>query len=428
MKPVKELSWAGALTIARERSPRIEEALRRIARADALVSEAAALAYPRLDARASYVRFLEAASFRGRTGSDVSGSTTRTRFVTGRGSDIYTGGFDVSYPLFDGGSVYYGREAAAAARSASEADADRVLNELELRVSETFLNVVLAGRAIRIAEDALGFSKGEEKRARVRAEAGEGLKVDALRFATRASEERLALNRAIANRTIEVAALGELLGVRFAGDVEFVEPKEELDLPAGDMVALALATRPELRTLRAQREETEQRLAQEGATWWPALNLFGSYGFISLDSLKLNDDKDELLVGGNLEMNLFEGGATIARMAALRNEAAAIESQERDLALAIEREVRQITADLDVARENVSVSTETVRLAEEVLEQVTAQYRAGEANVIDVTAAQLDRTRAQLAFVTSRVNLLRAQARLRNAVGLGVFRDEKESR
>ena len=79
--------------------------------------------------------------------------------------------------------------------------------------------------------------------------------------------------------------------------------------------------------------------------------------------------------------------------------------------------------ELEVAMKNVEVSRETVELAEEVLTRVTARYREGEAQVLDVTEAELQRTRAQLAFLRSRVNSVLSQARLRRAIGIGLLRE-----
>ena len=75
-KPVSRLSWPEALLLARERNPRIDEAKRRVARAESLLAEARAEAYPVVDGRVGYVRFIEAASFRGRTDSDAGSSET----------------------------------------------------------------------------------------------------------------------------------------------------------------------------------------------------------------------------------------------------------------------------------------------------------------------------------------------------------------
>ena len=75
---------------------------------------------------------------------------------------------------------------------------------------------------------------------------------------------------------------------------------------------------------------------------------------------------------------------------------------------------------LEVAKENVEVSRRTAELSGEVLERITAQYSAGEAEVLDVTAAEVQRTRAELNFLSSRVQHYLAQARLRRALGLGL--------
>lgn len=416
------LDWARALEIGRDQSPRLATARARIRRAEALLDASRALSYPRVDARASGVRFIDAADFRGRTGSSVSDNSTRTRLFTGRGSDIYSAGVDVSLPVFDGGGAYWEQRAAESALDASRADEDEAHAALELAILEVFLDALLTEGAIRIAEDSLEFAAGQEQRAQARSEVGEGLEVDKLRFATRASEQRYELNRARASRQLELTALGELLGVELPDSVEVVPPTSGLDIDAveGDLIARGRAQRPELRALRARITEAEGQIAREKASYWPQLSVFGSYGVISLDSVKLSHDNDELQVGGAMALNVFEGGATAARIARWRSEADLLRELARDFELRVEREVRTASIELDLARKNVAVSVERVDLAARVLERVTATYDAGEAQVIDVTESELSSTTARLVLARSQVELLRAQLRLRRAAGLGL--------
>lgn len=323
----------------------------------------------------------------------------------------------MSYPIFDGGAAYYARRAAEASLDASEHDRETALVALELQVSESFLEVLLADGAIEIAAEAVALSEEQETRARIREEAGEGLKVDRLRFAALASEQRLGLNRARAERKVRVAVLGELMGVKLSDDVHLDPPSEELGSEGGDHVAIALRERSELRALDSLRTEARRRLSKESAAWWPRADVFGSYGVISLDDLEFGQDEDEFQIGGTLAWTLFDGFARDSREAAARAEIDELEAVRRELTLAIEREVRQVEVDLGLARENVEVSRETLRLAEEVLERVNAQYEAGEAQVIDVNEAQLQLTRSRLELLRSRVELLAAQSRLRRVTG-----------
>ena len=418
-EPLRRLAWQEAVRRARADNPTLAVVRQRVRRAEARVDEARSLAYPSLDARASWVRFIDAAQFRGRTGTDVTGSETRTRLFTDSGTDIYTAGVDLSYPVFDGGESYFAREAASAALEATRSDVVAATQQLEYLVFSAFIDVLLADGEIRIAEDALRFSEEQERRAGARADVGEGLRVDQLRFASRASNERFALNTARARRLVRLVVLGELLDRTLDDDIELVVPEAELEPPPGDdRVALALARRSELVALRATRRELENVVKQERSAWWPALNVFGSYGVISLDDLALNQDEDELQVGAALAWNLFEGGGTTARTRAALSDFMAVADEQRELERTIEREVRDAEISFALARENIAVSQESVRLADEVLTRVTAQYEAGEAEVLDVTEADLARTTAQLALLRSRVEVFRAQARLRRAVGM----------
>ena len=105
-----------------------------------------------------------------------------------------------------------------------------------------------------------------------------------------------------------------------ADDVELVRPEKLLDFIEGDLTAMALENRADVRAMRAQVEEAGLRLRREESSWWPEVNVFGSYGFISLDDLELGTDKDEFQIGAALSMNLFEGGATSARINARKHQ------------------------------------------------------------------------------------------------------------
>ncbi len=163
---IERLSWDEALRLADENSPTVVIAVERIARSEARVREAKSLAYPRVDVRSNYVRFVEAASFRGRSSSNVAGIDTRSRFFTGRGSDVYSAGVDLNYPLFDGGDAYFSRRAATADLDASKHDRDAVLDELELRVSAAYLDILLSEGQERIAVEALAFTREQVRQAR----------------------------------------------------------------------------------------------------------------------------------------------------------------------------------------------------------------------------------------------------------------------
>jgi outer membrane protein TolC len=415
------------MRIARETSPRSSIARERIRRAEARMKEARALAFPRLDARGSYVRFIETAQFRGRTGTDVGGTDTRARLFTERGTDLYTAGLDLSYTAFDGGSAYWAARAADADRDASRHDELDALAALDLEVSAAFLSVLLANGAVEIAEESLRFATEEAVKAKAREDVGEGLQVDRLRFETRASEARLALNRALGDRRIRRAVLAELLGEELDPEIELVAPEVEFGLLPGSGVAVALGSRPELAANRARAREAESRLSREIASRWPTLRLFASYGMITFDDIKLSQNEDEIQAGGALSWNLFEGGAHSARVEELRGEIDELHADGRRLELEITREVADAEISLEVARENVTVSAEGERLATSVLEQISARYAVGEALVLDVTAAEVERNSARLAYLRSRIELFLAQARLRIACGIPLAGDEGKS-
>jgi outer membrane protein TolC len=146
----------------------------------------------------------------------------------------------------------------------------------------------------------------------------------------------------------------------------------------------------------------------------PSLNLTANYNRNIGASGNQRDYTAFATVG--LSWPIFDSGVTRARVQQAREDERQAEIQQEQLELGVSLEVRQAMTNLvnakstlQVAQTQVTVATETYRLAQ-------VRLQAGEGTSLEVTNALTDLTRAQNQLANARYNYLTAYAQLQRAV------------
>jgi len=121
--------------------------------------------------------------------------------------------------------------------------------------------------------------------------------------------------------------------------------------------------------------------------------------------------------GASVNLPIFSGGLTAARVAESRANLRALRADERTLRQQIALEVRR--ALLDVARfsESIDVSARAAEQAQENLELAQGRYEMGVGNVIELTDAQVQRASAEADRVGALYDHQIAVAALEQAIG-----------
>ena len=143
------------------------------------------------------------------------------------------------------------------------------------------------------------------------------------------------------------------------------------------------------------------------------MRLLSSYGW-SNSEFPLADN---WVFGASVNLPIFSGGLTAARVAESRANLRALRADERTLRQQIALEVRR--ALLDVARfsESIDVSARAAEQAQENLELAQGRYEMGVGNVIELTDAQVQRASAEAERVGALYDHQIAIAALEQAIG-----------
>ncbi|NNF49945.1 MAG: TolC family protein, partial [Woeseiaceae bacterium] len=297
---------------------------------------------------------------------------------------------NVTLPLFTGGSLRHGIDAADAMRAAQVSKSDATAQQVKLAVARHYINVLRAQRGLDVAISSVRGLSAHMKDVEDMFEAGAVARNDYLSAAVSladAEQRRLqAANALDLSRAAYNRALGRELGAPVELDASLPGLDVRLDTDSlGDLTAAAGRNRRELDGLGAAADAYRAEAKAVRGQTLPQLALTGSY--YSLENDFLNRD-DFWMVGLGVQWNLFDGGQARRKAGALRYRATAISQQRADLASMIELEVRQAWLRLNETRERRRLAERAVEQAEENLRVVRDRYRNGEGTNTEVLDAE----------------------------------------
>ena len=249
---------------------------------------------------------------------------------------------------------------------------------------------------------------------------GEVAPVDLTRSQLQTLKRRDELEQAVASEQIAAGALRVLVGYEFnrpilTTDLALAIPT---DAEYQQFRADDVSRRPEFTQLEQQLRAARQEIKIARADRLPSLSYSVNGGF-DTDSLRGPRLKEHSGVSAaiSLSIPIFDWGASLSRerQARLRAE---IDENERTLALrGFTQQFYAARAQATSAAARISLAREGVIKAQDNLAASIARYRAGEAQIVEVTDAQTTLVEQRSALYQAIFDYQTALARLRQATG-----------
>jgi outer membrane protein TolC len=304
--------------------------------------------------------------------------------------------------------------------AAAHAGADVARRELVQAVIEAYYGLALANAQFRAAEANLAAAEEFEHITSLLLSGGEVAPVDLTRAQLQTLTRRDELERARATEAVAAGALRVFVGYEFSRPISTADLALALpvDSEYRQFKAEDVAKRPELIQLEQQLRAALQDIRIARADRLPALGYSMNGGF-ETDSLKQPRLKEHSGVSAAISFSLpiFDWGASRSRerQARLRVEVA---ENERTIALrgftqqfyAAQAQAANAAARIGLAREGVLKAQDNVTAS-------IARYRAGEAQIVEVTDAQTTLVEQRSALYQAIFDYQTALARLRQATG-----------
>ncbi|HET6974163.1 MAG TPA: TolC family protein [Pyrinomonadaceae bacterium] len=341
-------------------------------------------------------------------------------FVTSDGIGVYDGLVNVSGDFDIAGRLRATLAKNRALLAAAHAGADVARRELAQAVIEAYYSLALAGAQRRAAETNLAAAEEFEHITSLLLSGGEVAAVDLTRAQLQTLTRRDELEKARGNEAVAAGSLRVLVGYDFSRPINTTDLA--LALPSnsglGQFKADDVARRPEFTQLEQQLRAAQQEIKIARADRLPSLSYSINGGF-DTDSLKGPRLKEHSGVSAAISFSIpiFDWGASRSRerQAQLRVD---IAENERTMALrGFTQQFYAARAQVDNAAVRINLAREGVTKAQDNLTASIARYRAGEAQIVEVTDAQTTLVEQRTALYQAIFDYQTALARLRQATG-----------
>ena len=231
-------------------------------------------------------------------------------------------------------------------------------------------------------------------------------------------ESRLLLQRARNGVDNAFAALSAALGLKRTTEFRLEETRAQSEGGDNDVAALverALSERPDLGSLRDERDAA-QRLAQaQRDARLPAIAAIGAAGGSLSHDARLPGD---YLAGGiQVSVPVFAGGLYRAREREAELRARSVAELLRNAEDDVARDVRVAWSNLSNARERLRTTDQLVVQANQAYELAQTRYSVGSSSIVELSQAQLAATAAQIENANARYDVLIEQAVLNYELG-----------
>jgi outer membrane protein len=190
---------------------------------------------------------------------------------------------------------------------------------------------------------------------------------------------------------------------------------------AEELVAQALANRPEVASLRLSRESAYKFAAAEKDLSRPTVSLLAVAGFlpfINQTSATQPIPKEYEGAAVNVEFPVFNGHRFSARREAARQRALESDQMLRDEQERVVRDARSAWASASTAYQRIDVTAQFLRQAALALNLAQGRYNLGLASIIELTQAQLNVTEAEVENLSAKYDYQIQYAVLQYALGL----------
>jgi outer membrane protein, heavy metal efflux system len=318
-------------------------------------------------------------------------------------------GLTVPFP----GKLHLAGEAAAAEERAASLALEQLRDELVLQVNESYDELSVALRHGDDLRQARALADDLVAKAEARFRAGTVARLDVIKAKLDRSQ---AENDLIANqRAVLTAAAGldRLLGRRLGLPVR---PKDPLEVPAtlpdlDSLVSLAEGSRPEMRSLQAQREGARDATKLARRYWQPDLSLVVSRNFTA-------GDPPAFSTAASFNLPVFFRQHEKGQLAEARFHEVELRADQRDLTAQVDLEVRTAYAAAATALRQVSyLRDELLPEAREAYRIASTSYGLGGSSSLEVLDAKRDLLDAESQYADALGAALDARAALERAIG-----------
>ena len=303
---------------------------------------------------------------------------------------------------------------------AAHAGTEVARRALAQAVIDAYYGLALATAQRGAAEQNLSAAEEFERITSLLFSGGEVASVDLTRAQLQTIGRRDELERARANEAVAAGSLRVLVGYDFDRPISTTDlaVAAPVDSEALQYKVADISRRPEFAQFDAQLRAAKQEVKIERADRLPQLS-YSIFGGFDTDSLRPSPLKEHTGISGaiSLTIPIFDWGASRSRERQARLRAQIAENERTIAARGFTQEFYSAQAQIASAATRIRLAGTGITQAQSNLNASIARYRAGEAQIIEVTDALTTLAAQRFALYQAIFDYQTALARLRQATG-----------
>jgi outer membrane protein len=315
------------------------------------------------------------------------------------------------------------REAEESAK-AGQLSKETARNELAARAASTYYELFRARRIIPLASAGLDAAEKQLKLMEAQLGAGKVRQVDVTLTKRALNYARQQLLVAREQEKLAEAELHELTGLPEAISIQTLEPRIDsslLESDAGALYQKALGSVPEILQADANVRAKEFHVEAERGERYPRMELVSQYALF-LRSNNYSDyfnrfTRNNFLLGLSVQVPIFDGSRTDARIAQSRQEVSAERSRLERLKSDLRLNIRKGIGDLRIARGASDLARSDVDAAREMLHVNETLLASGRINIKEIEDAGMQLQQKELALIDADQALFQRKLELLRVVG-----------
>jgi outer membrane protein len=331
--------------------------------------------------------------------------------------DRFAAGVAVSQLITDFGRTGQLVQSSTLIADSRAKDVDARRADVLLQVDRAYFNALRAQAVLRVARETVDARQLVADQIEALATSGLKSSLDLSFAKINLGEAQLLLVQAQNEVQAAHASLTAALGSPRAAAYELIE--EPLPAaPADDgapLVARALRDRPDVAAQRLAGEASQKYADAERSLWMPAISFVGAAGLTPYHQIGLNDRYSA--AGINVTVPLSNGSLFAARHAEAAFRAEAQDQTLRDLQNRVTRDVTVAWLDARAGYQRLDLTSQLVSQATNALDLADTRYSLGLSSIVELTQAQLNKTRAEIDQATAKYEYQARVAALRYQTG-----------
>ncbi len=301
--------------------------------------------------------------------------------------------------------------------------------DLILRVSQAYFDVLLAQETVRLAKSKEVADYTQYETAQASAELGLSSKVDVLQAKSSYDLSKSETINAENGLDVALEVLSKLTGKSVtlfeSGQLKQLLP--DVDLPIDKRATSQLEKRAETENLLVKQAQSQLSTATEEievqrAGYWPTVAFQASYSdtaysdYNSAYATSYNDN-NKTSVGVTLSLPLYSGGSTSSQVAAAKYKTIASQQALRDAQETARLNVRTQKRNLERGQKLVAALREAVKSNDAFLESAEEGYKVGLKSMLEVLTARTNQNSAHRNLIEAIHNQVLSQLNLEASLG-----------